>query len=273
MNYSRRGLLAAVVGILGCGVVASAGAQNKGATRGSDAGGACNPAEFKIALDVGHYRAKPGATSARGVTEFTYNLLLAREVLAGLRRAGFAAAFLIGESGDPLPLLQRTQIAAQSGAKLFVSLHHDSVQPRYLSQWMVNGQLQHYSDLFHGYSLFVSEKNRHERESEEFARLLGQALLDRGLTPSLHHAEDIPGENRPLLDPRIGLYRFDDLVVLKTSTAPAVLLESGIIVNRLEEQQIHDGNYDTRVAAALLDAIERFCASRNSKTAPTPPAQ
>jgi hypothetical protein len=27
---------------------------------------ACNSAKFKIALDVGHYRARPGAISARG---------------------------------------------------------------------------------------------------------------------------------------------------------------------------------------------------------------
>jgi N-acetylmuramoyl-L-alanine amidase len=232
--------------------------------------GRCNPGTVKIALDVGHYRARPGAISATGVTEFTYNRSLARTVLAGLRRNGFSSAFMIGESGDPLPLERRTQIASQAGADLFISLHHDSVQPRYLSQWSVDGRSQHYSDRFHGYSIFISGKNPHWRESREFATLLGQALLDKGLTPSLHHAEDIPGENRPLIDARIGLYQFDDLVVLKTASSPAILLESGIIVNRAEEQQIRDGDYDTRVAAALLGAITQYCGGDNGRKTALP---
>jgi N-acetylmuramoyl-L-alanine amidase len=232
--------------------------------------GRCEAANYKIALDIGHYRASPGAISARGVTEFSYNLALARATLAALRRDGFSKAFLIGKSGNPLPLERRTQIASAAGADLFISLHHDSVQPRYLSQWIVDGRPQHYSDLFHGYSLFISGKNRHERDSREFAMLLGQALLDEGLTPSLHHAENIPGENRPLLDARIGLYRFDDLVVLKTASSPAILLESGIIVNRSEEEQIRHGSYDTRVTAALLKAIQQFCDLHYAGTASKP---
>lgn len=230
-------------------------------------GEACQPASFKIALDVGHYRARPGAISATGVTEFTYNLALARALLAALHRDGFGAAFLIGEGGGPISLGERTRIAAQAGAELLISLHHDSVQPRYLSTWSVAGRPQHYSDLFHGYSIFVSDKNRKKSESERFATLLGQALLDKGLTPSLHHAENIPGENRPLLDPRLGIYRFDDLVVLKTAPAPAVLLESGIIVNRSEEQQIRSGTYEPRVVAALLDAVRQYCGALRPKAA------
>jgi len=148
---------------------------------------------------------------------------------------------------------------------LFISLHHDSVQPRYLSPWTIDGHPQHYSDIFHGFSLFISSKNSHEQESKEFATLLGQMLLDEGLTPSLHHAEKISGENRPLLDPRIGLYRFDDLVVLKTAPMPAVLLESGIIVNRTEEQQIRNGPYDELVTAALVKAIQRFCNAHSAE--------
>lgn len=219
----------------------------------------CQPGQFKVALDIGHYRAKPGAISAIGVAEFEYNLSLAHAVIAALREAGFSVAFLIGESGTPLPFEKRTKIASDAGADLFVSLHHDSVQQRYLAEWTVNGRPHRYSDAFHGYSLFISGKNSHELESKKFATLLGQALLDQGLTPSLHHAEKIPGENRPLLDARLGLYRFDDLVVLRTAPMPAALLETGIIVNRTEEREIRDGSYHTRVVAAFVKAIRGFC--------------
>jgi N-acetylmuramoyl-L-alanine amidase len=220
---------------------------------------ACQPESFKVALDIGHYKAAPGATSATGVTEFEYNLSLGHAVLAALRQAGFKSAFLIGESGAPLRLEERTRLAKAAGAVLFLSLHHDSVQPRYLSEWTVKGHPQHYSDLFHGFSIFISARNVQEKQSQQFATLLGEALVANGLTPSLHHAEDIPGENRPLLDKRIGLYRFDDLVVLRTATMPATLLESAIIVNRSEEQAVRDGSYHKHVVAAVVEAIRSFC--------------
>jgi N-acetylmuramoyl-L-alanine amidase len=219
----------------------------------------CQPPLIKIALDIGHDRSNPGAISATGVTEFSYNLALAHSVIAAIQTAGFNEAFLIGESGVPLSLKERIEIANDHRADLLLSLHHDSVQSRYLSEWTVNAALQRYSDRFHGYSLFISGKNGHARESKKFATALGEALLGEGLTPSLHHAEKIPGENRPLLDARLGLYRFDNLELLKTANMPAALLESGIIVNRTEEQEIRSGSYHNRVVAAVVRAVEEFC--------------
>ena len=158
-------------------------------------------------------------------------------MIAGLRQAGFTSAFLIGEAGSPLSNDERPRIAEENGAALLLSLHHDAVQPLYLLQWSVNGRVQHYSDRFHGYSVFISGKNAHANESKQYATMLGEALLSEGLTPSLHHAEKIHGESRTLINARIGLYRFDDLEVLKAAPMPAGLLESAVIVNRAEEQQ------------------------------------
>jgi N-acetylmuramoyl-L-alanine amidase len=155
---------------------------------------ACRPAEFRLALDIGHHRAAPGAISATGVAEFEYNLVLARGVLTALRKAGFTTAFLIGETGTPLQLRERTRFAQTERAALFVSLHHDSVQARYLSEWRVDSKPEHYSDAFHGYSVFVSDRNPYPAASREFAELLGESLVVEGLTPSLHHAEPIPGK-------------------------------------------------------------------------------
>jgi N-acetylmuramoyl-L-alanine amidase len=143
-------------------------------------GPSCQPALFKVALDIGHYRANPGAISATGVPEFEYNLSLAHAVIAALQQAGFTAAFLIGERGTPLPPDNRPRIAKDAGAVLFLSLHHDSVQSRYLSEWTVNGRARHYSDVFHGYSVFIAGKNRREHESKQFATLLGEAPTRRG---------------------------------------------------------------------------------------------
>lgn len=75
------------------------------------------------------------------------------------------------------------------------------------------------------------------------------------MKPTLHHAEKIAGENRELLDPINGIYVFDDLVVLKNSDAPAVLLEAAVIVNPDDEKKASSSQYQNKIAEAALDMV------------------
>ena len=83
-------------------------------------------------------------------------------------------------------------------------------------------------------------------------------MIARGFSPTLHHAEKIPGEGRNLVDRNLGLYEFDDLVVLKTAAMPAVLLECGVIVNRSEEASLQKPEVQQRIADAAAEAIVKF---------------
>ena len=60
----------------------------------------CNPATFRVIVDVGHTPESPGAVSARGVDEYEFNLRLAKVIDAKLREAGFNRAHLLLASGD-----------------------------------------------------------------------------------------------------------------------------------------------------------------------------
>ena len=179
---------------------------------------ACEPAEFSVAINVGHDRAKPGALSARGVPEFEFNLALAREVVAVLRAAGFSRSFLIRESGTPLELRERTRRAMHGGARVLVSIHHDSVQPRYLRTWTHRGRVREYTTYARGFALFVSARNSFFAASKDLAVRIGSELRATGKRPSVHHAEPIEGEGRQVIDAVNGVYRFDDLVVLRTAS-------------------------------------------------------
>ncbi|WP_348267833.1 N-acetylmuramoyl-L-alanine amidase [Edaphobacter sp. DSM 109919] len=210
-----------------------------------------------LAIDIGHTETTQGSTSARGVGEYLFNRTMANLLLDKLHRDDRVDAFII--DGNDMTLQQRTQFAADHHATVFFSLHHDSVQPRYLSTWTYQGKEHHYSAKFHGFSLFISEKNPYPKQSLALAQSLGTQLLAAGFTPTLHHAEKIPGESRPLLDPHRGIYAFDDLIVLKTASMPAVLLECGVIVNRSEELHLTDPKKRARMIQAVATAIERTC--------------
>ena len=213
--------------------------------------------KYIVAIAVGHDAVSGGAISARGVTEHTFNAALARRIEAVLREHGISAV-IINPDSKPIPLLDRPARARAAGADLLISVHHDSVQPQYLEEWSYGGHRHRYSDRFHGYSLFTSGKNRAYEQSLTIARHIGEALKRRGLAYSPHHAEPIKGENRPLVDHDVGIYCFDDLVVLKHATTPAVLIEAGIIVNRDEELTVSSDAYRTIVADAVVDAVERI---------------
>jgi N-acetylmuramoyl-L-alanine amidase len=185
-----------------------------------------------IVLDIGHSSASPRAVSARGRGEFYFNRDLAVHVAEALEGRGFEVR-MINLDGTETGLETRTAKAV--GASLFLSVHHDSAQPRYLKAWTFEGEAHHFSDRFAGFSLFVSRRNPDPAASLACAVAIGTALRQSGFRPSLHHAEPIEGESRPLADAESGVYYYDDLVVLRTATQAAVLVEAGVILNRDEE--------------------------------------
>lgn len=205
-----------------------------------------------VALDVGHSRAQPGATSARGLPEFDFNLKLALAIAAELEKAGVAVR-LIGADGLADNLAERSPQAA--GAQLLLSIHHDSVQPQYLRHWQHDGETRPYSDRFRGHSLFISGRNPQEARSLHCAARIGRALRRAGFVPSRHHAEPIEGEARPWADTTAGVHYFDNLVVLKTAEVPAVLLEAGVIVHRLEEKLLADAGRRARMANRVARGV------------------
>ncbi|RAI41591.1 N-acetylmuramoyl-L-alanine amidase family protein [Rhodoplanes roseus] len=223
---------------------------------------ACRPAEFRVLLDVGHTVDQPGATSARGVTEHAFNLRLAERIARALRDGGFSRTTLLVVRGrGRKQLLARTRVANADPPDLLLSIHHDDVQPRFYSQWTHEGRVRAYSDRSAGWSVFVSRENRRFDASLAFARGLGDALLAKDLPFTLHHAEAIPGEGREVLDAARGVFRYDGLIVLKDTAAPAVLLEAGVIVNRAEELALAGRERQGAIAGAVLTAVQEFCAA------------
>jgi len=206
----------------------------------------------KIAIDVGHYFNKPGVISGRGVAEFQYNLQLAQEVEAELRRTGHKT-LMIGEDGLAEDLGRRAPRA--NGMDLFISIHHDSVQPRFLTPWEFEGETRNYSDRFSGFSLFVSRLHPNVRASLRCASAIGAELRRAGFSPSRYHADPVLGENRPFADEANGVHYFDNLAVLKTARVPALLFEAGVIVNRDEELRMRDSAVRGKIVAAIVSGV------------------
>jgi hypothetical protein len=93
-----------------------------------------------------------------------------------------------------------------------------------------------------------------------FGRIIGNEMKAHGLHYTPHYIEKIMGDRRrELVDAEAGVYRFDQLLVLKQTRVPAVLLEAGSIINRAEEWQLRLPRYRAQITSAVADAVDLYC--------------
>ena len=228
------------------------------------------PNNVVIALDVGHVAGKPGdactraapcawgATSARGIPEYDFNLRLAGDIKQALVAAGYPRTLLFTtELRGVRGLWNRAARANAAHADIFFSIHHDAVRDRALKKWEVDGaEHDHYDDA-RGFSLHVS---RRLPMSLKLARLVSDELLKAGLNFTTHHEPAAGvGARVPYADAKRGIYWRDRLAVLNATSMPAVLLEAGVIVNRDEELLLAGEPHRQTIASAVVEAVRQFC--------------
>jgi len=240
--------------------------------------------DIVIAIDVGHLARQPsggvcgsdgncgwGETSARGVPEYDFNLKLATRIHDELVREGFRSArLMIPTVMRPVrrTLRERTDRANAMHADIFLSVHHDGVHDKFRQPWTYEGQTRYYFDRSSGFSLHVSPRNPQYDDSLALARLIADRLMEKGLRfTRIHEPGNPEGARVPYADATRGIYRRDQLAVLRLTTMPAVLLEGGVIVNREDELQLATPAYQSTFAAAVVKSVAEFCRPRTAAPA------
>lgn len=210
-----------------------------------------------IAIDVGHFNAKPGAISAFGETELMYNQMMAVNLKEAFSIAGFKTK-LNGIDGNLSRFSERVRLGSNSD--FFLSIHHDSVQEYDLTPWQVNGTQQRYTTKANGFSVFVSETAPHYKKSLYCARSIANSLIDAGFKPNFYHHFNNPKGNFQLLYKDISVYNFNKLAVLKNNPVPAILLEAGVILSPQEAMAFKDNNHRTKFAVATTKGLAKCLA-------------
>ncbi|MGH6826054.1 N-acetylmuramoyl-L-alanine amidase family protein [Methyloceanibacter sp.] len=213
-----------------------------------------------VTLDVGHTLDRPGAISARGRTEYSFNRALTYDLADALRSRAMQVD-IVNEDGKDISLINRARQLAAIKLGIILSLHHDSVQPKYLEREVLDGKVTQFTRYpkARGYSLFVSGRSRAYEASQHLALAVGAELRQAGFTASTHHSEPIKGEGRPVLDAKLGLFRYDALMVLKGARVPAILLEAGVIANPENELELESRARRAQMVTALVKGITSFC--------------
>jgi N-acetylmuramoyl-L-alanine amidase len=144
------------------------------------------------------------------------------------------------------------------------------VPNKFLEDWEFEGKKSHFSDRFSGYSVFVSRDNADFKTSLAFAELVGKEMKARGLEYAQQYTMPIMGRYQfPLLDKDTGVYAHDELIVLRKSRMPAVLLEAGSIINRDEELKMDSSERRDLITDAVVSAVQEFCHSAEPESTAT----
>lgn len=220
--------------------------------------------KFLIALDAGHGGKDPGAIGVNGTEEKEITLKMALELRALLEGTGKYTVLLVREDDTLIPLRKRIEIARQSGADLFISLHAD------------------HNDNKHqrGASVYTLSETASDAEAAALATRENKEDLITGVDLS-HQSQvvtsiliDLAQRETKNLSARFASYvtkqlstttrmvysshRFAGFAVLKSPDVPSILVELGYLSNEMDEKELVGKKYRGRLAKAILRAIDQY---------------
>lgn len=175
-----------------------------------------------IVLDPGHGGEDEGCM--RGdVLEKEINLEICRRVGEKLRGMGFETVLTREDNDTMLSLEERVSIAEEAEADIYVSIHQNATEEKESS---ARGIETWYYDGTEG--------------SRRLARLLHGEIL-----------RETDAKER-------GLCETEELYVIRETSMPACLIETGFLSNREDRKQLQDAAYLDRLASGIAEGVNYY---------------
>ncbi|MEZ5895635.1 MAG: N-acetylmuramoyl-L-alanine amidase [Parvularculaceae bacterium] len=218
-----------------------------------------------IVIDAGHGGSDPGASGPDGLQESEVTLAAAKALETALKATGRYDVVLTRSSDVRLAHEERSRIAREANAGLFLSIHadaHDNPKIRGGSVYTLSEKgtarsareaLSKDNYVIENYDVAKAEpalattlyevmQRESGTKSDKFAEIL-IAKLD-GVTPLLNNT-----------------HRRENFKVLLAPDVPAILLELAFISNKSDEANLKSPAWRKRTMAAVADAIDTYFAS------------
>lgn len=215
-----------------------------------------------VVIDAGHGGHDPGAISPHGGTkEKNVVLQVAKRIRDELLASGRVRVALTREDDSFLVLRERSAIARNLGAKLFISIHADSAGEHATGSTIYTlsevasdreahalAQRENRADILNGVNL--------SGESNDVTSILVDLAQRETMADSLEFAKLVRRESAPHVPFRAGGLRMAGLAVLKAPDMPAILLELGYLSNREDAARIRSVEGQKNIAIGLRRAVE-----------------
>lgn len=232
------------------------------------------PGVRTIVLDPGHGGKEVGAIGANGLMEKDVTLAICRKLAELLQNKLGVRVILTRYDDAQVPLEERTSIANQYKADLFLSIHLNAAVIRgargaetYFLSLEASDELAKKAA-----ELENSNAGGAAAPSDELNLILWDLAQQEYLKESSRLAEMIQEEMNRLGNIQNRGVKQAPFRVLLGATMPAALVEVGFISNPEEETQLASADFQNGVATALVGAVERFKIEYETKLGIRPPA-
>jgi N-acetylmuramoyl-L-alanine amidase len=219
-----------------------------------------SPASIRtIVIDPGHGGNDPGVAGPNGTTEKEVTLDVAQRLKTAIEGRLGIRVLMTRESDRIVPIDQRTALANNNKADLFISLHANaSFRPSTSGATIFCASFEQAGDAtaqdllkgqtlpaFGGGSrdlemvLWDLAQIRHVDQSQAFAAVVQKQFRNR-----------VPLSARPI--------QRAPLRVLESANMPAVVIEMGYLTNADDAKRLANADQQGVIAQALFDAVQRF---------------
>ncbi len=217
-----------------------------------------------IVIDAGHGGVDPGTIGASGIPEKVITLAAARELKGMLEKAGNYRVVLTRNRDIFLELRERVAVARRNNARLFISLHADSIRNKKVR----------------GATIYTLSERASDKEAEGLAikenkadiiagvDLVGESdevtgiLIDLAQRETMNYAARFAQALVPELGGRRRIrsrpHRFAGFRVLKAPDVPSVLFEMGYLSNKRDERILATRAGRAEMLEAVVRAVKRY---------------
>jgi N-acetylmuramoyl-L-alanine amidase len=222
-----------------------------------------------IVIDPGHGGKDPGAIGSRGLTEKEVVLDVSHRLKTLIQKQLKKEVLMTRHDDVFIPLDERTLLANNKKADLFVSVHANS-SPKRNTQGIEVYLLGRATDA-NAIAVAARENATSHKDALDFQEvILNDLQRDFTLNQSLEFAHFTQNSFVQNLIPAyptetLGVKRAPFFVLAHTNM-PAILAEISFISNPVEEKRMKNPNYRQKVAEALFIGIKEYIRSLESKS-------
>jgi N-acetylmuramoyl-L-alanine amidase len=226
------------------------------------------PAIRTVVIDPGHGGENPGARGAGGTLEKDVALSIARKLRAELVNARGLTVFLTRDRDLDVGLDDRTAIANNYKADLFVSIHANASRARGAKGsevYFLSYQASDDESRWVAQSEGAAESAAGATPGSDLSLILWDMAQAEHLEESSALASRIQEELAVVTGSEGRGVKQAPFRVLVGAAMPAVLVEVAFISNPEEEKLLASEAYQAKIAASLARGIERFRKERSAR--------
>lgn len=220
-----------------------------------------------IVLDAGHGGEDPGAIGPTGTKEKDINLAITLALKKLFDKDKNYKVILTRDNDTFIPLAERTNIANESKADLFVSIHNNANFKKEISGFEIYFLSEHASDSEAASTAVlensvISLENKPKGDKEILQNMLWSMVVNEYINESSELSSFISCEATGRLKiPNRGIKQAN-FFVLRGTQMPAVLVEGAYLSNYSDEAKLNVKNFQLSIADSIYEGVKKYYARK-----------